>query len=323
MGATLAGVLAGCAGTPFRPADTHLGVNNHAGLATPRAAEAGADDAIPPTVNGPLAPPRPRNAPKLETYSVVVSQVEISELLFAMARDAKMNVDVHPSVQGKVTLNAINQTLPQILTRLSRQVDLRYEFDGKNLVVGPDVPFVRHYTVDYVNIARVARQHQHRHPDRIDRPRRAVVRRRQFDDQQQLDDPDLERLDQQFLGDVDEQRPRHPVPTAPRRPVQPAAGPLRQVPPRRRLPRRLAVALQAVRRIRCRWCGRWCGRQCSRRCRRRRIRWRGVGRGPCSSGRPAAGRRWRSGLGHPARAALCDGQPGIEPDDGEGHQSPA
>jgi MSHA biogenesis protein MshL len=88
---------------------------------------------------------------------VVVSQVEISELLFAMARDAKVNVDVHPSIKGKVTLNAINQTLPQILTRLSRQVDLHYEFDGKNLVVMPDTAFVRHYTVDYVNMSRESR----------------------------------------------------------------------------------------------------------------------------------------------------------------------
>ncbi len=109
---------------------------------------------IPATVNAPMLPPRPRSAPKLETYSVVVSQVEISELLFAMARDAKLNVDIHPSIKGKVTLNAIEQTLPQILQRLSRQVELRYELDGTNLVILPDTPFIRHYTIDYVNMTR-------------------------------------------------------------------------------------------------------------------------------------------------------------------------
>ena len=87
---------------------------------------------------------------------VVVSDVEIAELLFAMARDAKIDVDVHPAIRGKVTLNAVNQTLPQILSRLSRQMDQRYEFDGQNLVVLPDLPFLRHYTVDYVNISRDA-----------------------------------------------------------------------------------------------------------------------------------------------------------------------
>ncbi|HMN79796.1 MAG TPA: type II and III secretion system protein [Burkholderiaceae bacterium] len=150
-------LLTGCSGTPLRPADYHLTADRHVTAPLPRPADTGAADEIPPPVNGPLVPPRPKNAPKLETYSVVVSQVEIAELLFAMARDARINVDVHPDVRGKVTLNAINQTLPQILTRLARQVDLRYEFDGKNLVVMPDRPFVRHYTVDYVNIARESR----------------------------------------------------------------------------------------------------------------------------------------------------------------------
>ncbi len=156
-GACALALLAGCSGTPLRPADYHLTADRHVTAQLPRPVDTGAADEIPPPVNGPLLPPRPKNAPKLETYSVVVSQVEIAELLFAMARDAKVNVDVHPEVRGKVTLNAINQTLPQILTRLARQVDLRYEFDGKNLVVMPDRPFVRHYTVDYVNIARESR----------------------------------------------------------------------------------------------------------------------------------------------------------------------
>lgn len=154
----LAMMLAGCAGKPLAPSEQHLG-RTLAG--EPRAAikelPAKVQDDIPAPVSGALEPPRPRNGPKLETYSVVVSQVEISELLFAMARDAKVNVDVHPSIKGKVTLNAINQTLPQILTRLSRQVDLHYEFDGKNLVVMPDTAFVRHYTVDYVNMSRESR----------------------------------------------------------------------------------------------------------------------------------------------------------------------
>jgi MSHA biogenesis protein MshL len=147
-------VLSACAGTPMRPSDYHLGrANSDSAKVTPRADS----DDIPATVGGAVDPPRPRAGPKLETYSVVVSQIEISELLFAMARDAKINVDVHPAVKGKVTLNAINQTLPQILSRLSRQVDLRYEFDGKNLVVMPDSIFVRHYPVDYVNMSRDSR----------------------------------------------------------------------------------------------------------------------------------------------------------------------
>lgn len=156
----------GCAQPLPRPGDYHLagqsqlpgrtvGPNLAPGIVgTPEGPPA---ESIPPLVNGPAAPPRPRNGPRLETYSVVVSQVEIGELLFAMARDAKLNLDVHPGLKGKVSINAIEQTLPQILNRLGRQVPLRYELDGRNLVVMPDSPTVRHYSVDYVNMTRESR----------------------------------------------------------------------------------------------------------------------------------------------------------------------
>ena len=35
-------------------------------------------------------------------------EVPVRELLFALARDAKVNVDVHPAIEGNVTLNAID-----------------------------------------------------------------------------------------------------------------------------------------------------------------------------------------------------------------------
>ncbi|MCL2885988.1 MAG: secretin N-terminal domain-containing protein, partial [Betaproteobacteria bacterium] len=80
--------------------------------------------------------------------------VPVHDLLFALARDAKVNVDIYPGITGLVSLNAIDQTLPQILSRIARQVDMRFELDGPNLAVMPDSPFLRHYQVDYVNMAR-------------------------------------------------------------------------------------------------------------------------------------------------------------------------
>ncbi|OFJ46868.1 hypothetical protein BA896_019930 [Janthinobacterium lividum] len=72
-----------------------------------------------------LAAPVP--APKVETYSVTVHKVPVQSLLFALARDAGMNIDIHPQIEGSVTLNALNQTLPQLLSRIGKQVDMRYE----------------------------------------------------------------------------------------------------------------------------------------------------------------------------------------------------
>ena len=98
--------------------------------------------------------PAPQPPVELEKYTVVVNEVPAKELLFALARDARINVDIDPRIDGNVTINAVDQTLPQILDRIVRQIDMRYEFRGDNLFVEPDVPFFRTYKIDYLNIAR-------------------------------------------------------------------------------------------------------------------------------------------------------------------------
>ncbi len=147
LGATLLSLLlAACqAPTPQQPLAGHISSEN-------TAVRGGGE--IPAPVQQSLALPKPRAVPKNETYSVVVNNVAVRDLLFALARDAKVNVDIHPGITGTVSLNAINQTLPQLLTRISKQVDMRFELDGPNLAVMPDSPFLKHYKVDYVNMAR-------------------------------------------------------------------------------------------------------------------------------------------------------------------------
>jgi MSHA type pilus biogenesis protein MshL len=140
---TLMLVLHGCSQTPIQPADTHL-----------RADPAPVEATIPAPVQiAPVLPP-PRPALPPETYTVVVTNVRAQDLLFALARDAQLNVDIHPGITGLVTLNAIEQTLPQLLTRIARQIDLRYEIDGSNLIVLRDTPFLRTYRIEYVSASR-------------------------------------------------------------------------------------------------------------------------------------------------------------------------
>jgi general secretion pathway protein D len=101
----------------------------------------------------PLPPPPEAREPEVR-YSVVVANQPVREVLLAMARETKANFDIHPGIDGSVTLNAIDQTLKQILTRVSKQVDMRWETDGQTITVMPDSPFLRNYRVDYVNMAR-------------------------------------------------------------------------------------------------------------------------------------------------------------------------
>jgi MSHA type pilus biogenesis protein MshL len=145
--ASTALVLVGCAAPPMPMTEQgHIDKVDSAAAKSP--------GTIPTPVQLPVVPPRPQPAAKAETYSVVVNSVRVHELLFALARDAKLNIDIHPGITGAVTLNAIDQTLPQLLNRISKQVDMRYELDGPNLVVMPDTPFLRVYKINYVNMTR-------------------------------------------------------------------------------------------------------------------------------------------------------------------------
>ncbi|STR44952.1 type II secretion system protein GspD [Iodobacter fluviatilis] len=109
---------------------------------------------IPKPVSAMPVLPKPQPAAKTATYSVVVHQVSVNEILFALGRDARINVDVHAGVSGNVTLNAINQTLPQILERMSKQVDLRWELENGVLTVTPDLPYLKTYRMNYFNLSR-------------------------------------------------------------------------------------------------------------------------------------------------------------------------
>ena len=112
------------------------------------------DAAIPPPARATIFVPPPKPAAKPQTYSVVVNEVPVKELLLALARDTKQNIDIHSGLQGLVSLNAINETLPAILERIARQVDMRYRIEGNTIVVSPDTPYLRTYRVNYVNMTR-------------------------------------------------------------------------------------------------------------------------------------------------------------------------
>jgi len=139
-------LFAACGTTPIAPSDKHIqqpGADSpHSNADIPQASKRTAL----------LSPPKP--TAKIETYSVVVSSVPAQEILFALARDAKVNLDISEGIQGNVSLNAINQTLPQILERISKQVDMRYELGNGTLSVMPDKPFLKTYKIDFINMSR-------------------------------------------------------------------------------------------------------------------------------------------------------------------------
>ena len=111
-------------------------------------------DRILPPLNTTIDVPAPKPRVKSTTYSVVVHDVPVKELLLALSRDTKENIDVHPGLKGLVSLNAIDETLPSILDRIAKQVNMRYRVEGRTIVVSPDTPYFKTYKINYVNMTR-------------------------------------------------------------------------------------------------------------------------------------------------------------------------
>lgn len=142
-------ILGGCA--QFQPK-----IPPSEGHITAPAQQPAASAQIPAPARATTLVPPPTAQVKPQTYSVVVHEVPVKELLLALARDTKQNIDIHPSLSGLVSLNAINETLPAILERISNQVSLRYRTENNTILVGPDTPYVKTYVVNYVNTTRTA-----------------------------------------------------------------------------------------------------------------------------------------------------------------------
>jgi len=109
---------------------------------------------IPEIVTSEPAKPSAAEQRRQDRFSVTVHQVPVRDLLFALARDAGIDIDLAADIDDKITLNAQEQTLPTLLRRIARHSELNIEIDQQTLVVSRDQPHTRHYPVDYVNLAR-------------------------------------------------------------------------------------------------------------------------------------------------------------------------
>lgn len=107
-----------------------------------------------PLVNKPPVLAQPEPLPPVDTYSVVVKDVPVNDLLFSLARDAGLELDIQVDRDRTITINAVEQPLPNILARIAEQADLRYELSYRNLIIQEDLPYWHNYMVDYVNVSR-------------------------------------------------------------------------------------------------------------------------------------------------------------------------
>jgi MSHA biogenesis protein MshL len=148
--AILVAALAGCGTVPVARVDNHI--RNQPGQAAATSATPTA--ALPQPVRQVPIPPPPKPVAEEKRYSLTVIDVPARDILIAMGRDTGSNIDIYPGIEGRVSINAIDQTIKQILTRMAKQVDMRWESEGNTISVMKDTPYLKLYKVDYVNMSR-------------------------------------------------------------------------------------------------------------------------------------------------------------------------
>jgi MSHA type pilus biogenesis protein MshL len=150
---TIVLTLTGClnAKTEIPQAVDHLNIDAPAQV-EPAAAYPKGNIPAPVTVTASL--PEPGQIKEESTHTVIVFQVPVNELLFSLARDSKLNLDIDPEINSTISLNAIEQPLSAILNRISETAGIRFEINNNVLRVQRDLPFLRSYAIDYLNISR-------------------------------------------------------------------------------------------------------------------------------------------------------------------------
>lgn len=110
---------------------------------------------IPKTATIDLRPPKPvTNKDFLDAYRnvsfSVTDEIPLKDVLIELGRIAKIDVELDPNITGGIVISAHRKPLGEIIERISRLGNLRYEFKNGVLRFERDLPYTNNYFVDYL-----------------------------------------------------------------------------------------------------------------------------------------------------------------------------
>jgi general secretion pathway protein D len=105
-----------------------------------------------PQISSMLSFPKP---PEFSQGNQIISfsitdDVDLKDVLIELGRVTSLDIDIDPAISGGVIVNAKNRPLIEIIDRISRLGGLVYSFDNGVLTFKKDVPYSKHYIVDYL-----------------------------------------------------------------------------------------------------------------------------------------------------------------------------
>lgn len=87
--------------------------------------------------------------------SLSVNQtVALRDVLFELAEQAKMDIELDPQIQGSLIFTARDRPLDEVIGRICEMAGLRYKYKDGMLRVEVDRPYLQTYQIDYLNIIR-------------------------------------------------------------------------------------------------------------------------------------------------------------------------
>ena len=94
-------------------------------------------------------PPKFTQGNQIISFSVT-ENIDLKDVLIELGRSTGIDVDIDPNISGGIIINAKNRPLIEVIERIAKLGSLTYSFDNGILTFKDDVPYAKHYLVDYL-----------------------------------------------------------------------------------------------------------------------------------------------------------------------------
>jgi general secretion pathway protein D len=105
---------------------------------------------IPKSSNMIILPSRQKTSNQQLISFSITDKVPLKDVLIELSKSAKLDLNLDPSIEGGVIINAFNRPLNEVLDRICVMGKLRYSLIDNILHIEKDTPFSKNYSVDFL-----------------------------------------------------------------------------------------------------------------------------------------------------------------------------
>jgi len=99
-------------------------------------------------------PEPPELSPNPRVSISTTEDVPLKEVLFQLARQANVEIEIDPRISGGIIFSAKNRPFLDVIDRIAQMAGLRYSVNDNVVRVEVDTPYQKDYSVPYITMAR-------------------------------------------------------------------------------------------------------------------------------------------------------------------------